>query len=82
VPETKIKTIYNGQSVDALDVPIIQSNELWNEYKLEDGNTLRIKFAVGSIVRVPGEKDPEGNPVYMVKGTIVTIPLVSDGQGK
>jgi hypothetical protein len=76
VPETKIKTMVNGQMVDASDVPITQSNEVWSEYKLEDGTTLRVKFAVGSFMRLTGQYDPEDNPVYIVKGTVLTLPIV------
>jgi hypothetical protein len=82
VPEIKIKTTIDGKPVDAADVPVIQSDEHWNEYKLEDGTTLRVKFAVGSIIRLIGQLDPEGNPIYSVKGTVVTIPIVPDNQRK
>jgi hypothetical protein len=76
VPETKIKTMVNNVPMEAFDVPVIQSNEIWSEYKLEDGTTLRIKFAVGSIMRLAGEYDPENNPIYIVKGTVLTVPLI------
>jgi len=75
VPETRIKTIINGQTTEASDVPIVQSNEDWREYRLEDGSTLRIKFAVGSVMRLD-DFDADGNPIYVVKGTLLTIPLV------
>jgi hypothetical protein len=76
VPEVKVKVTLNGQTVDAADVPITQTEERWNEYKLEDGTTLRVKFVVGSIIRVNGQYDPEGNPVYMIKGNVVSVPIV------
>jgi hypothetical protein len=78
VPEVKVKVTLNGQTVDAADVPITQTEERWNEYKLEDGTTLRVKFAVGSIIRVSGQYDAEGNPVYMIKGNVVSVPIVPD----
>ena len=76
--EVKVKITINGQVVDAVDVPIIQPEERWSEYKLEDGTTLRVKFVVGSIIRVSGQSDPEGNPVYMIKGNVVSVPIVPD----
>ena len=42
---------------------------------MEDGSTLRIKFAVGSVMRLD-DFDADGNPIYVVKGTLLTIPLV------
>jgi hypothetical protein len=82
VPEVKIKfPAPNGEMIDASDVPITLANEHWNEYKLEDGTTLRVKFTVGSIIRLDGVRDPENNPVYSVKGTVVTIPVVPASGG-
>lgn len=78
MPETKIQITMNDQVVEAVDVPILQSNEVWSEYKLEDGTMLRVKLVVGSIIRLIGQCDPEGNPVYLSKGTVVSIPIVPD----
>jgi hypothetical protein len=82
VAETKIQMTLNGQTVLGADVPVTQSNEVWSEYRLEDETTLRVKFAVGSIVRLTDQYDLEGNPVYVVKGTVVSIPIVPDSQRK
>ena len=82
MPEIKTKTMVNNEMVDAADVPIAQSAEHWNEYKLEDGVTVRVKFAVGSIMRIPGKYDPENNPLYIVKGTVVSIPVVPENLRK
>ncbi len=76
--EVKVKITLNGQTVDAVDVPIIQPEEHWSQYKLEDGTTLRVKFVVGSIIRVSGQYDAEGNPVYMLKGNVISVPIVPD----
>jgi hypothetical protein len=82
VPETKVHITINGQPVDGSDVPITDSKEVWSEYKLEDGTMLRVKLAVGSVVRMNDQYDLEGNPVYLVKGTVVTVPIVPEGQRK
>jgi len=82
VAETKIKTTIGGQTVEAVDVPIIQSGEDWTEYKLEDGSTLRVKFAVGSIMRLVGQYDTEDNPIYVVRGVVVTIPIAPENLRK
>ena len=82
MPETKIQMTINGQAIQGSDVPIIESSEVWSEYKLEDGATLRVKFAVGSFVRLADQQDPEGNPVYLVKGTVVSVPIVPESLQK
>jgi len=35
---------------------------------VEDGFTVRIKLVVSSILKT-GERDPQGNPVYIVQST-------------
>ena len=82
MPETKIQITLNNQTVDAVDVPILQSNEVWSEYNLEDGTTLRVKLVIGSIVRLSDQRDPEGNPIYLTKGTVVSVPIVPDSLRK
>ncbi len=80
--EIKTKTLLNNETVDAVDVPIKQPNEVWSEYLLEDGTTVRVKLAVGSILRAVDRYDPDDNPVYIVKGTVVTVPVVPDNLRK
>jgi hypothetical protein len=82
VAETIIQITVNGQAIHGSDVPIVQSDERWSEYKLEDGTTLRVKLAVGSIVRLADQYDPEGNPVYLVKGSAISVPIVPEGKQK
>ena len=40
-----------GNIVDGIDVPIMESSEKWNEYTLEDGTVFRIKLSVLSAAR-------------------------------
>ncbi len=48
------------------------SGEHWNEYLVDDGTVVRIKLIVTEILRVEGEYDPQGNPLYMMTSTNVT----------
>lgn len=75
MPETKTKAVFKGALVDAIDVPIIQSEsrENWNEYKLEDGATIRLRYSVGFVTRIIDEYDSDGNPVYAIKGNVVAV---------
>jgi hypothetical protein len=49
------------------DVPTLESVERWTEVKLEDGTLLRVKPSVISAIRIDGEFDQEGNPMYAIK---------------
>jgi hypothetical protein len=53
-----------GPAVDAWDVPITSSTERWSEYELEDGTVIRAKVNAIKFVRLEGQFDPEGNPLY------------------
>jgi hypothetical protein len=56
---------------DATEVGFRTSGENWNEYLLDDGTVIRLKLVVTEAVRVDGQYDPEGNPLYLVKSTNV-----------
>ena len=63
---TKVPTP-DGKTLDGFEVPVVESTERWTEVKLEDGSVLRIKPSILSAIRVPGQYDPEGNPMYALK---------------
>ena len=54
------------------EVEIVQSKEVWSEYQLKDGTTLRIKPVVAAALRVEGQYTADGDPVYAVKASLVT----------
>ena len=62
---------WRGKDVEALEINFKGRHEEWNEYQLEDGSQLRVKLVVTEIVRVQGEYDQDGNPVYILKSTNV-----------
>jgi transposase len=67
-----------GKTGEGSEVLIEESNERWSELKLEDGAIIRVKQVVSQVMRVEGEYDPEGNPIYAVKSapavSIVSVP--------
>jgi len=65
--ERRVKVPYQGNLTDGTDVPIEESTERWSEFKLEDGTIIRIKQTIASAIRVDGQYDQEGNPVYVLK---------------
>jgi carbonic anhydrase/acetyltransferase-like protein (isoleucine patch superfamily) len=66
MPETKKKMPILGVELSVTDVPISESSELFNRYKLEDGSVVKVKNVVTSIVRIDGQYLPDGRPVYFV----------------
>jgi len=68
----KIKIL--GMDVDAVDVPITRANETTSEYELEDGSILRVKNVANSFLRLEGQFNPDGTPIYLVQGgPVVTV---------
>jgi hypothetical protein len=65
---TKV-TLPTGQIADGVEVPIEESNERWSEIKLGDGTIVRVKLSIVSVVRVPGQYDQVGNPMYIMNMT-------------
>lgn len=57
----------DGKTVEGFEVPVLESTERWTEVKLTDGSVLRVKPSILSAVRIPGQFDPEGNPMYALK---------------
>jgi hypothetical protein len=80
--EKRVKLRIPGLSpdlLDAVEVPVEESNERWTEVKLKDGATLRIKVVILGAVRVEGRFDQEGNPIYSIRANqIMTVSDVPD----
>jgi len=61
----------DGRELEVQPLGFRSTAEHWNEYFLDDGSVVRVKLVATEIVRVEGEYDPEGNPVYVVKSANV-----------
>lgn len=56
----------DGRKVQAIEVGIKQANEHWNEYELEDGNTIKIKLVLVKVIKVVDIKNElTGEPIYI-----------------
>jgi hypothetical protein len=75
VSEKKVKFQMPGQAapVDAVEVAVAESTERWSEVHLEDGTVLRLKPVVVGAIRVDGQYDQDGNPVYSLKVNQIMI---------
>jgi hypothetical protein len=61
----------DGSEVEAHVVGFEPTVEPWSEYVLEDGTTVRIKTVVGEFLRLEGQYDQRGDPLYVVNSTNV-----------
>jgi len=68
----------DGRMVDAVELSFRSSGENWNEYLLDDGTVIRVKLVVTDVVRLDGQYDQVGNPVYLVQSTNVLAVSAAD----
>ncbi len=64
----KTRINIGDRTIEAEDMEFQTGREDWSEYQVEDGFTVRIKLVVSSILKTQ-ERDPQGNPVYIVQST-------------
>jgi len=51
---------------EGVDVDFETVREEWNEYKLKDGTTLKVKLILAGVMRSEKQYLPNGDPVYFV----------------
>jgi hypothetical protein len=49
----------------AKEVDFVEEKEFWNEYKLEDGTTLKVKLILRGVKRLD-RFEPDGTPIYVI----------------
>jgi hypothetical protein len=68
VPADKRKIPVPGREpLEATLIGFHPNVEEWSEYLLDDQTVIKLKPVVGEILKVDGQFDDEGNPVYVVK---------------
>jgi hypothetical protein len=60
-----------GEEVVGEIVGFRATGEHWNEYLLEDGTVFKIKLVLTEIVRLKGQYDQKGDPIYAATHTEV-----------
>jgi hypothetical protein len=73
MPEIKKKIPLFGRETDVTDVPVLKASEPWSEYELEDGSVLRVRNVPTSVLRIDGQYNADGTPLYL----ILTTPVVN-----
>ncbi len=64
------------------EVEMLESKEVWSEYRLADGTTLRVKPVMIAVFRADGQHTAEGEPVYNTKSTLVMDVRAPNGSMK
>ena len=84
MPERKELISLLGQNVQVSNVPIVKRDEAaTNEYELEDGSVIQFRAVATAVLRIDGQYDGDGNPIYLVKnGTIVSVVKAGDSVKK
>jgi hypothetical protein len=57
----------DGTSVEAEEILTIDLHERWSTVTLANGDTIRMRPAITQVFAIPGEKDPDGNQMYVVR---------------
>jgi hypothetical protein len=70
-----MKVMYQGREVEGKPIDFLTRQEDFNEYQLTDGKILKIKMVVTRIIKLEGEKAPDGTPVYFIQNQNVVAPI-------
>ncbi len=70
-----------GYDVPVSDVPVVEAEERFVQYKLEDGTILKVKNVATSVLRVDNQYLPDGTPIYIVTSNPV-VSVVSSPHAK
>jgi hypothetical protein len=71
LPEKRTNVQLPTGPAEAVEVGVSEAVERWTDIKLEDGSSLRIKAVILGALRVEGQYDQDGNPLYMIKANQV-----------
>jgi hypothetical protein len=62
---------FKGKKVAGVEVNFEIIEEPWHRYRLGDGSLLDVIFIANKIIRLEGEYNPDGTPVYQVQMDMV-----------
>lgn len=61
-----VKTMFEGQMMDAIELEFTAIREDWNVYQVADGSKIKMRVILATVHRIHGKFDRLGNPVYSV----------------
>lgn len=75
---SKVQIDYLGKKANGEVVDFDVEKEAWNVYSLQDGTKLKMKSVVAQVIRLEGEYNPQGDPVYVVNSQNIVSAQVPD----
>lgn len=80
--ETNVKVLFQGATVDGVELDFKTIREEWNEYQIGDGSSVRVKLVMTNIVKLKDKYDATGNPIYLLKSSNVVAATPSEKSKK
>jgi hypothetical protein len=65
-PMVKIVSPVSQRQVEAEQIDFEARAEPWATYELADGTVLKVRTILTNVMRIEGEYDQSGNPIYVV----------------
>jgi len=62
----KVESPISHRLVEAVVVDFDADAEPWSQFTFSDGTVMKLRTTPNSIMRLEGEFDPGGNPVYVI----------------
>src|SRR2546428_13300537 len=69
----KIISPVTQRQVEAEQIDFEAKAEPWSTYELTDGTTLKVRVNLTGVLRIEGEDDQSGNPIYVVSSQTVIL---------
>jgi len=66
----KVLSPISNRLVDAVPVDFSADAEPWEQFTLEDGTVIKLRATPQGIMRLEGEFDASGSPIYLVTAPV------------
>jgi hypothetical protein len=75
MPENSRSIQFAGVSIEVEDMDIVAAREQPSEYELKDGSIVKVRSVLTALMRVVGQTNADGTPIYLVNVTPVVTTL-------
>lgn len=76
------KIFYEGKEVEATEITVVNEDEPWNTYDLNDGTKIKTKSVLAQVYRIEELYDSIGRPIYLFTKQTITSITSPDGLRK
>jgi len=82
VDHLKVESPISHRLVEAVTVDFTAEAEPWETFVLEDGSVVKMRVTPNSIMRLEGEFDAGGNPIYVINNSVAIRVIKSKIRGE